>query len=261
MATSCAGRPTSTTTTATTPGARWRRCKHTACRRRTRPNSWASTPGASTTCRRRPTSSANASLRSSARTGGRRKRKSAPRCGPRRRSGSLNGADPTSEAKQSRRDRRAARPDCGARRATMTSTSGPAQKVEERMATKDFVVFDGDSHVVEPPLLWEEYLDPEYRTLGKHALWRQEGRTGAYLKVNGEIFRDKGNPNLPRHALGRPGMAWDAIGALDPHVKHPVNEGAAEPASRLADMDAMGVDQTLLYPTWVAGGVFLVRDP
>src|SRR5438094_1759717 len=65
-------------------------------------------------------------------------------------------------------------------------------------AIKDFVVFDGDSHVVEPPALWEEYLDPECRTLGKHALWRQEGRTGAYLKVNGEIFRDTGNPNLSR---------------------------------------------------------------
>ena len=74
------------------------------------------------------------------------------------------------------------------------------------MTTKDFIVFDGDSHVVEPPALWEKYLDPEYRTLGKHALWRQEGRTGAYLKVNGEIFRDRGNPNLPRHALWRPGM-------------------------------------------------------
>ena len=49
------------------------------------------------------------------------------------------------------------------------------------MATKDFVVFDGDSHVVEPLALWEKYLDPEYRTLGKYALWRQEGRTGAYL--------------------------------------------------------------------------------
>jgi hypothetical protein len=48
------------------------------------------------------------------------------------------------------------------------------------MATKDFVVFDGDSHVVEPPALWEKYLDPEYRTLGKHALWRQEGHTASY---------------------------------------------------------------------------------
>ncbi|HXP04884.1 MAG TPA: hypothetical protein VN808_12235, partial [Stellaceae bacterium] len=97
------------------------------------------------------------------------------------------------------------------------------------MATKDFVVFDADSHVVEPPLLWEKYLDPEYRMLGKHALWREEGRTGAYLKVNGEIFRDKGNPNLPRHALWRPGMDWDTIGALDPHVKHSANEGASDP--------------------------------
>jgi hypothetical protein len=114
----------------------------------------------------------------------------------------------------------------------MTSTSGPAQKAEERMATKDFVVFDGDSHVVEPPALWEKYLDPEYRMLGKHALWRQEGRTGAYLKVNGEIFRDKGNPNLPRHALWRPGMDWDAIGALDPHVKHSVKGCARAPALR-----------------------------
>jgi len=29
----------------------------------------------------------------------------------------------------------------------------------ERMMTKDFAVFDGDSHVVEPPGLWEKYLD------------------------------------------------------------------------------------------------------
>ena len=65
------------------------------------------------------------------------------------------------------------------------------------MASKDFVVFDGDSHVVEPPLLWEKYLDPEYRTRGKHALWRQEGRTGAYLKVNGEISVSYTHLTLP----------------------------------------------------------------
>ena len=129
------------------------------------------------------------------------------------------------------------------------------------MTTKDFVVFDSDSHVVELPALWEKYLDPEYRTLGKHALWRQEGRTGAYLKVNGEMFRDTGNPNLPRHALWRPGMDWDAIGALDPDVKHPATEGAADPQARVADLDAMGIDQELLYPTWFAEGFFVVRDP
>ena len=129
------------------------------------------------------------------------------------------------------------------------------------MTTKDFAVFDSDSHVVEPPALWEKYIEPEYRTLGKHALWRQDGRTGSYLKINGEIFRDTTNPNLPRHALWRPGMSWDAVGELDPHTRHPMTEGASDPKARLADMDAMGVDQTLLYPTWFAEGFFLVRDP
>jgi predicted TIM-barrel fold metal-dependent hydrolase len=129
------------------------------------------------------------------------------------------------------------------------------------MTMKDFAVFDSDSHVVEPPALWEKYLDPEYRTLGKHALWRQEGRTGSYLKINGRIFRDTTNPNLPRHALWRPGMTWDAIGELDPHIRHPATEGAADAEARLADMDAMGIDQTLLYPTWFAEGFPLVDDP
>jgi uncharacterized protein len=129
------------------------------------------------------------------------------------------------------------------------------------MTTKNFIVFDSDSHVVEPPALWDKYLDPEYRSLGKHALWRFEGRTGAYLKVNGEMFRDQGNPNLPRHALWRPGMDWEAIGGLDPNVRHAATEGASDPEPRLADMDAMGVDQALLYPTWFAEAFFLVRDP
>ena len=126
---------------------------------------------------------------------------------------------------------------------------------------KAFAVFDGDSHVVEPPDLWEKYLEPEYRQLGKHALWRQDGKLNSYLRVNGEIFRDTMNPNLPRHALWRPGMTWESIGELDPHTRHATNEGAWQPEIRLSDMDSMGVDQTLLYPTWFAEGFHLVRDP
>ena len=75
--------------------------------------------------------------------------------------------------------------------------------------TKRFTVFDSDSHVVEPPELWEKYLDPEFRALGKQALWRHDGATNSYLKINGEVIRDTMNPNLPRHAIWRPGMTWD----------------------------------------------------
>lgn len=126
---------------------------------------------------------------------------------------------------------------------------------------KRFVVFDADSHVVEPREVWETYLDPEYRTLGKHALWREDGEFNAYLKVNGKVFRDPMNPNIPRHAIWRPGMTWDQIGALDPHTRHAMTTGASDPQARLRDMDAMGIDQAFLYPTWFAEGFHLVEDP
>src|SRR5439155_985895 len=126
---------------------------------------------------------------------------------------------------------------------------------------KRFAVFDGDSHVVEPRDVWETYLEPEYRVLGKYALWREDGKTNAYLKVNGEMHRDTMPSNIPRHAIWRPGMTWDTIGELDPQTRHAMNEGAWEPQARLRDMDAMGVDQALLYPTWFAEGFHLVHDP
>ncbi len=127
--------------------------------------------------------------------------------------------------------------------------------------SKSFCVFDSDSHVVEPRAIWDTYLDPEYRTLGKFALWREEGKTNSYLKINGKIFRDSMNPNIPRHAIWQPGMSWEDVGELDPDIRHPPSAGASDPQARLRDMDAMGVDQTLLYPTWFAEGFHLIEDP
>ena len=61
-------------------------------------------------------------------------------------------------------------------------------------------MFDSDSHVVEPPELWEKYLDPEFRVLGKQALWRHDGATNSYLKINGEVDPryDEPQPAAPR---------------------------------------------------------------
>jgi uncharacterized protein len=129
------------------------------------------------------------------------------------------------------------------------------------MNRKSFPVFDADSHAVEPPELWTRYLEPEYRTLGRHALWREEGVHNSYLKINGKIFRDTMNSNIPRHAIWKPGMSWDDVGELDPRQRHPMTAGASDPKARIKDMDAMGVDQALLYPTWFAEGFHLVEDP
>ena len=124
-----------------------------------------------------------------------------------------------------------------------------------------FNVFDGDSHVVEPPELWSKYLEPEYRVPGKSALWREEGKLGSYLKINGKAFRDTMNSNIPRHAIWRPDMSWEQVGELDPNVRHPMTDGAFDPKARLRDMDAIGVDRALMYPTWFAEGFHLIENP
>ena len=127
--------------------------------------------------------------------------------------------------------------------------------------TKRFAVFDTDTHVVEPREVWEEYLEPEYRTLGRTALWREDGQFGSYLKINGKMFRDTMNTNIPRHAIWKPGMTWDQVGELDPNTPHALNAGASDPQARLRDMDVMGVDLAFLYPTWFAEGFHLIEDP
>jgi predicted TIM-barrel fold metal-dependent hydrolase len=129
------------------------------------------------------------------------------------------------------------------------------------MAHKNFAVFDGDSHVVEPPELWTKYLEPEYRVLGRNALWREEGRWGSYLQVNGKMVRDTVNSNIPRHAIWRPGLCWKDIGKLNPATRHSMTPGASNPEARLKDMDAMSVDQAFLYPTWFAEGLHLIENP
>src|ERR1700761_9072099 len=98
---------------------------------------------------------------------------------------------------------------------------------------KSFAVFDGDTHVVEPPELWEKYLDPDYRIPGKSALWREEGKFGSYLKINGEVFRDSSSGKIPRHAIWKPGMSWDSIGQLDAQAGYAMNEGAWNSETRL----------------------------
>jgi len=129
------------------------------------------------------------------------------------------------------------------------------------MTGKSFAIFDSDSHVVEPTELWTKYLDAEYRTLGKYALWREEGKWGSYLQVNGKMFRDTMNSNIPRHAIWRPDLSWKQIGELDPGTRHPMSTGASDAEARLKDMDAMGIDQAFLYPTWFAEGFHLIENP
>ena len=115
------------------------------------------------------------------------------------------------------------------------------------------ITIDSDAHVVEPVALWQEYADPaDHELIAKDALG----------KVNPDqwpeqVFTDAGgrdwvqiNTSNPKSIVGlcTPGglteaerarsLTWDDMrpASYDPHV-------------RIKEMDAVGVDVTMLYPT------------
>lgn len=115
--------------------------------------------------------------------------------------------------------------------------------------TKSFPVIDVDARVLEPEAVWTEYLDPEYRVVARTSFWHEVGPYGiSTVILNGKSAPAMSNRGIPRYAIWKPGMKPEDIGALDANRPHPPNPGASEPQARLRDMDAMGVDQAVLFP-------------
>ena len=130
------------------------------------------------------------------------------------------------------------------------------------MAARSFPVVDVDSHVYEPAEVWEKYLDRDCRVPARSAFWHEIDAHGLEVTLlNGRRARPLGRSGIPRQACWRPGMTPEAIGRLDPEAAHPITPGARDPGARLADMDAMGVDRALLFPTLFAEYFPLVEDP
>ena len=44
------------------------------------------------------------------------------------------------------------------------------------MAKNGFKVFDSDMHIMEPPDLWERYIDPEFRSIAPHGVTSENVR-------------------------------------------------------------------------------------
>ena len=123
-------------------------------------------------------------------------------------------------------------------------------------------VVDVDSHVWEPAAIWEEYLDRDYRVIARTAFWHDVDVGGLETTVlNGRRARALKRSGINRQACWRPGMTVEQIGQLDPEVEHPIAPGAQDPAARLRDMDAMGVDRALLFPSLFAEHFPLVENP
>ncbi len=126
-----------------------------------------------------------------------------------------------------------------------------------------FPVIDADSHVLEPEVIWEEYLDRRYHALARSVFWHErKGEAGEPTTIlNGRPAKPMNLSRINRQAIWRPGMRPEDIGALDPEVDHPINPGADDPRARLRDMDELGIDQALLFPTLFAEYFPMIENP
>ncbi|MEE8558930.1 MAG: amidohydrolase family protein [Myxococcota bacterium] len=114
---------------------------------------------------------------------------------------------------------------------------------------------DADGHVLEPPDLWERYLEPEYRERALRIRKDEEGRE--YLEINGKPAK------LVRRGMPGGLGAMDRIGGFI-HEREPTGSpyvdnaplGAMDPQERLERLDMENIERAFLYPTlgvlWVA---------
>ena len=123
-------------------------------------------------------------------------------------------------------------------------------------------VIDADSHVFEPQAIWNEYLEPEYRFAARSAFsYHDDGEGRCAVIVNGKPAPWLNTGMLNRYALWRPGLTAEAIGAMEPGKPVEINPGAFDPKQRLHDMDRMGVERAVLFPTLFAEYFPLTENP
>ena len=110
-----------------------------------------------------------------------------------------------------------------------------------------FRVIDTDCHQMEPPSIWADYIDPAFADRAPRVGEIGHGRKG--VTVEGEA--------LTRQTGSYPMDSEEFIAATVRAMKRfeKTRNAGFSPQSRIADMDAQGVDAQVIYPT--AGGQLL----
>lgn len=101
-----------------------------------------------------------------------------------------------------------------------------------------FRIFDSDMHIMEPPDLWERYIDPEFKAIAPR------GRTSENVRDLGVIFPgdENGGRTTP---IPRRGRNYERNQAL--YRDHARRGWTAE--VQLEAMDVEGIDVAVLFPT------------
>ena len=110
------------------------------------------------------------------------------------------------------------------------------------MARNGMKVMDSDMHIIEPPDLWERYIDPKYRDRAP------KGRPGhenpSVLEIDGRVYPKSAAKTTGDYA----GSYQEMYGSLYERYKHAIEAGYDAP-SQLIGMDNEGIDVAVLFPT------------
>ena len=106
---------------------------------------------------------------------------------------------------------------------------------------------DADGHILEPPDLWERYLEPKYRD---RAVRLRSDERGEYLEVDGAKAK------MARNGFPATLGVMDALGGVE-FEREPTglgyvdnaSFGAMDPMERIARLDAENLERVFLYPT------------
>src|SRR5580704_15385333 len=116
-------------------------------------------------------------------------------------------------------------------------------------------VIDADGHILEPPNLWENYIDSKYLEVCPKLIVSGDG--DEIFRMHGDYqmaFKDFGEtgPEVEKEKFGRAGAfgAREGIVVDSAHLPYAQGRrGGFDPHARIVDMDTDGIDAAFLYPT------------
>src|SRR5262245_65126103 len=109
-------------------------------------------------------------------------------------------------------------------------------------------VVDADGHILEPPDLWERYLEPKYRDRAVRI--RKDDRGLEYLEINGQPSK------MVRNGAPATLGVMDQLGGIE-YKREPTGLGYVDNASfgsmggkeRLKLLEIENIDQVFIYST------------
>lgn len=112
----------------------------------------------------------------------------------------------------------------------------------------EYNVIDADGHVLEPPDLWENYIEPKFREYCPKLLVTEDGREVLRIEGDDGIDLGRGKKPLKLGGLGTFGARTSGVKSFRvPYLDG--KPGGFDPHARIPDMDAEGIDAAFLYPS------------